>query len=90
MLTFPRDAKTKEGNPFWSGPKRAPTHQQFDASNPLHINFIVPFANLIANNLGIAENRNVAQVTDMAASAVVPEYKAAKVHVKLEGEEEKK
>ena len=25
LLTFPKDAKTKEGNPFWSGPKRAPT-----------------------------------------------------------------
>ena len=81
MLTFPRDAKTKEGNPFWSGPKRAPTEQVFDAGNPLHVNFIVPMANLIAANLGIPENRNVAQITDMAAAAQVAEYKSSKVKV---------
>ena len=54
------------------------------------MNFILPMANLVAANLGLKENRNMNEVADMAAAAVVPEYKASKVHVKLEGEEEKK
>lgn len=90
MHTFPRDAKTKEGNPFWSGPKRAPTQQPFDHLNPHHINFVVPMANLIAENLGIPQNRNINEVTDMAAAVEVAGYKQSKVVVKLEGEEEKK
>lgn len=89
-MTFPKDAKTKEGAPFWSGPKRYPDAIQFDASNAHHINFVLPFANLVAANLGVPENRDVAQVTDMAASIEVAAYKATKIHVKLEGEEEKK
>jgi ubiquitin-activating enzyme E1 len=90
LHTFPRDAKTKEGNPFWSGPKRAPTQQPFDHLNPHHINFVVPMANLIAENLGIPQNRNINEITDMAAAVEVAGYKQSKVVVKLEGEEEKK
>jgi ubiquitin-activating enzyme E1 len=90
QLTFPKDAKTKEGAPFWSGPKRYPEFIAFDPTNELHINFVLPFANLVATNLGVAECRDVNVVRDMAASVEVAAYKAAKVHVKLEGEEEKK
>lgn len=87
LYTFPLDAKDKEGNPFWSGPKRAPTAIAFDAENPLHINFILPFANLIAVACGIPENRNVNQVKDMAKAAQVKAYVAKKAEVKLPEEE---
>ena len=30
LSVFPIDAKDKEGNPFWSGPKRAPGSIEFD------------------------------------------------------------
>lgn len=78
LFTFPLDAKDKEGNPFWSGPKRAPTAIAFDAQNPLHLNFVLPFANLIAVACGIPENRNATQVRDIAAAAKVPAYVAKK------------
>src|SRR5690606_4020428 len=41
LYNFPRDAKTSSGQPFWSGPKRAPTPLKFDSTNPTHMNFIV-------------------------------------------------
>ena len=94
MLTaFPLDAKDNEGALFWSGPKRAPSVITFDAKNPDHMNFILPFANLIAVALGVPENRDLAAVTDMAAAAVPTPYVPKKVEVeeeKKEGEEEKK
>jgi ubiquitin-activating enzyme E1 len=87
LFTFPLDAKDKEGNPFWSGPKRAPNAVAFDPQNPLHINYVLPFANLIAVACCIPENRNATQVTEMAASATVPAYIAKKAIVKLPEEE---
>ena len=48
LSIFPLDAKDKEGNPFWSGPKRAPSPVEFDAQNPLHLSFVVSYSNLIA------------------------------------------
>ena len=87
LFTFPLDAKDREGNPFWSGPKRAPKPIKFDANNAAHINFIVPMANLIAVALGLKENRDVTAITDMAAQAQVSAYVQKKADVKLPEEE---
>jgi ubiquitin-activating enzyme E1 len=86
LSTFPKDAKDKEGNPFWSGPKRCPTNLTFDASNPDHINFIVPAANLIAVSLGLPECRDVAKIAEIADKVACKQY--VKKTVKIE--EEKK
>lgn len=53
LYNFPKDAKTSSGEPFWSGPKRAPTPLDFDLSNPDHFDFVVGAANLRAFNYGI-------------------------------------
>ena len=50
---FPEDHKDKEGQPFWSGPKRAPAPIPYNPNDPLHIHFIVAVSNLLAYNLGI-------------------------------------
>lgn len=50
---FPADHKDKDGQPFWSGPKRAPSPIQFNPNDPLHVHFVTAAANLIAFNLGI-------------------------------------
>lgn len=50
LYNFPADAKTSNGDPFWSGSKRAPTPLEFDLSNPEHFNFVVAAANLHAFN----------------------------------------
>lgn len=46
------------GQPFWSGPKRCPHPLAFDASNPLHMDYIVAAANLKAKVYNIPQIRD--------------------------------
>lgn len=62
---FPKDAKDKEGAPFWSGPKRCPSAIPFDVNNKDHIGFVVAYANLIAFSLKIPENRDFDSVSEI-------------------------
>lgn len=48
LSIFPKDHKDKEGQPFWSGPKRAPSPITFDVNDELASGFIFSYANLIA------------------------------------------
>lgn len=50
---FPHDHLDKDGQPFWSGPKRAPAPIEFNPEDPLHSHFVTACANLIAFYLGI-------------------------------------
>ena len=48
VATFPADAKTKSGEPFWSGHKLFPQALEFDIDNQLHKEFLISAANLYA------------------------------------------
>ncbi|EGD80261.1 hypothetical protein PTSG_10936 [Salpingoeca rosetta] len=48
IATFPADAKTKSGEPFWSDHKIFPEALEFDPQNPLHKEFLIAAANLYA------------------------------------------
>jgi len=48
LHVYPLDAKTKDGAPFWSLPKRPPTPADFDPENTLHCAFIAAIACLRA------------------------------------------
>jgi ubiquitin-activating enzyme E1 len=37
LCTFPADAKTSQGVPFWSPPKRLPCPLRFSAEDPMHM-----------------------------------------------------
>lgn len=87
LSIFPKDHKDKSGQPFWSGPKRAPSPVVFDPEDPKHLNFILTYANLMAVALGIPENRDVESVKKMAAEAPVPAYVPKKIEVKTPEEE---
>ena len=50
---FPDDHKDSHGNPFWSGPKRAPHPIGFNPDDNLHLEFVMAAANLVAFNLGV-------------------------------------
>lgn len=39
-FTFPEDAVTSTGLPFWSAPKRFPRPVRFDAADPAHTSFV--------------------------------------------------
>jgi len=53
LSIFPKDHVDKEGQPFWSGPKRAPSPVPFNAADDMHIGFVMTYSNLIANALDI-------------------------------------
>ena len=61
---FPDDHMDRTGNPFWSGPKRAPQPVVFDANEDVHLNFVWTCSNLIFSNIGMPalERDNVKQV----------------------------
>jgi len=48
LHVYPLDAVTKDGNPFWTLPKKPPTPIEFDKDNDLHCNFITSMACLRA------------------------------------------
>jgi ubiquitin-activating enzyme E1 len=86
---FPHDAKDKDGHPFWSGPKRAPSAVSFDPHDPLHVHFVAACANLIAFNLGIPLNRDRDFIAAEAAKVHVTPFKPKQIKVELPGEENK-
>ena len=76
LYNFPKDATTSTGQPFWSGPKRAPDPLKFDARNPAHMTFVTAAANLHAYNYnikskGITQKDYLRVMEDM----IIPEFK---------------
>merc|ERR1719502_191250 len=91
--TFPLDMVTSSGAPFWSGPKRPPTPLRFDASDPLHLDFVVAAANLRAANYGLKGSSDLDFFRRTAESAMVPEFtpkEGQKVQTDPKDEEQKK
>lgn len=75
LYNFPEDAKTSNGAPFWSGPKRAPKPLTFDIDNPDHLSFIVGGANLLAFIYGLKEqNPGVEDYKRVLDNVQVPEF----------------
>ena len=75
LYNFPKDSKTSSGQPFWSGPKRAPDALKFDPSNPTHYSFIVSAANLHAFNYHIKPNNDKNYITSVLDRMMIPDFK---------------
>lgn len=79
--TFPEDAATSTGAPFWSAPKRFPHPLPFSSSDPSHLHFIMAASILRAETFGIpipdwAKNpKKLAEVVD---KVIVPEFQPRK------------
>jgi ubiquitin-activating enzyme E1 len=86
LFNFPPDATTSSGQPFWSGPKRAPTPLVFDVNNRAHLDFIIDAANLHAFNYGIKGEESDDYFRKELASIIVPEFKP-KEGVKIQVQE---
>ena len=83
LYNFPKDATTSSGQPFWSGPKRAPDPLRFDPSNTTHYTFVEAGANLLAFNYGIA-SKGVTKdhYIQVLNNMIVPDFKPDP-HVKI-------
>lgn len=76
LHTFPADSVDKNGVPFWSGTKRAPNPVDFDASNPMHVEFIVTATCLRAANYGlrVSSEDDKEHIMSCAGGVMVPEF----------------
>lgn len=71
------DAKTKDGNLFWTMPKRPPTPIPYNPNDPLHVTFVSTLAYLKANMFGLNTKdwrSNRETVAKSAAEYVFPEW----------------
>ena len=75
LYNFPKDSKTSSGQPFWSGPKRAPDALTFDVNNESHYNFVLAGANLHAFNYHIKQNSDRKYIVEVLDRMIVPEFK---------------
>ncbi|KAF8897266.1 ubiquitin activating enzyme [Infundibulicybe gibba] len=74
LFSLPKDAVTSSGQPFWSGPKRAPDPLTFNSSDPVHLQYIISAANLHAYNYGLRGETDEALFRKVADSVIVPEF----------------
>ncbi|KAJ1992899.1 E1 ubiquitin-activating protein [Coemansia sp. RSA 1358] len=86
LYNFPKDSVTSSGQPFWSPPKRAPDAVAFDASNSLHVDFILAAANLHAFNYGLKGSRDRELVKKVAGAVDTPKF-TPKSGVKIQANE---
>ncbi|OMJ81381.1 hypothetical protein SteCoe_18172 [Stentor coeruleus] len=84
LHNFPADYATKDGTPFWSGPKRAPTPCIFDENDDTHLNYVISAANLMASVLGVPQNRNPEQVKNMVRNIQVKPFTPRVVAIQTE------
>ncbi|XP_057488068.1 ubiquitin-activating enzyme E1 1-like [Actinidia eriantha] len=81
IFTFPEDAATSTGAPFWSAPKRFPQPLQLSTADLSHLHFIMGASILRAETFGIpvpewAKNpRKLAEAVDRV---IVPEFQPRK------------
>jgi len=78
LFNFPKDSVTSSGQPFWSGPKRAPTPIVFDMNNKLHMDFIIAAANLHAFNYGLTGETDVQVFKNELATITVKKFEPKK------------
>ncbi|XP_074357659.1 ubiquitin-activating enzyme E1 1-like [Apium graveolens] len=89
IFTFPEDASTSTGAPFWSAPKRFPQPLQFTTSDPTHLHFVMAASILRAETFGIpipdwaVQPKALAEAVDRV---MVPEFQPKK-GVKIETDE---
>ncbi|KAL9107423.1 MAG: hypothetical protein Q9227_007707 [Pyrenula ochraceoflavens] len=79
LHNFPKDSKTSSGQPFWSGPKRAPTPLKFDPNDSTHLGFIIAGANLHAFNYNIkVPSIDNAYYADVMSHMTIPKFEPDK------------
>ncbi|CAA22354.2 ubiquitin activating enzyme E1 Uba1 [Schizosaccharomyces pombe] len=83
LFNFPKDSVTSTGQPFWSGPKRAPTPLSFDIHNREHFDFIVAAASLYAFNYGLKSETDPAIYERVLAGYNPPPF-APKSGIKIQ------
>ncbi|GAB2290591.1 E1 ubiquitin-activating protein [Dionaea muscipula] len=77
IYTFPEDAATSTGAPFWSAPKRFPRPLQFLASDPSHLHYVMAASILRAETFGIPVPdwaKHPHKLAEAVDKVIVPEF----------------
>ena len=75
LYNFPKDSVSSTGQPFWSGPKRAPDPLKFDPKNETHMGFVVAGANLHAFNYNInTKGVDISTYQKVLDNMIVPDF----------------
>ncbi|KAF2288478.1 hypothetical protein GH714_007827 [Hevea brasiliensis] len=88
-FTFPEDATTSNGTPFWSAPKRFPCPLQFSTDDLSHLHFIMAASILRAEIFGIPVPdwvKSPKKLADAISKVIVPKFQP-KEDVKIETDE---
>jgi ubiquitin-activating enzyme E1 len=88
-FTFPEDATTSTGAPFWSAPKRFPHPLEFSTADLSHVQFVMAASILRAVSFGITVPdwaKNTTTLINAISKVSVPEFKP-KSSVKIETDE---
>ncbi|KAF3513296.1 hypothetical protein F2Q69_00001388 [Brassica cretica] len=81
IYTFPEDAATSTGAPFWSAPKRFPRPLQYSSSDPSLLNFITATAILRADTFGIPVpewTKSPKEAAEAIDRVIVPDFEPRK------------
>lgn len=77
IFTFPEDAATSTGAPFWSAPKRFPHPLQFSSADPSHLHFVMAASILRAETFGIPIpdwTNNPKMLAEAVDKVMVPDF----------------
>ncbi|KAG6832894.1 hypothetical protein H0H92_004778 [Tricholoma furcatifolium] len=74
LFSLPKDAVTSTGQPFWSGPKRAPDPLVFNSNDATHLAYVIAAANLHAFNYGLRGETDPTLFRKVADAVIVPEF----------------
>ena len=88
IKSLPKDYVNSVTVVFFNVPLRGLTPTELDLNNQLHLQFISAWANLIAFNIGIPQNRNTDEIIEMASKIELPIYES-KSQSELSSEENK-
>lgn len=73
LTAFPPDSQTKEGQPFWTPPKRPPRTISFSVNDDLHLLFVQSAANIFSFNFGVNEEISKDMVVDFLKKEMLVE-----------------
>lgn len=88
-FTFPEDATTSNGTPFWSAPKRFPQPLEFSTDDLSHLHFVMAASILRAGIFGIPVPdwvKSPKKLADAVSKVMVPKFQP-KENVKIETDE---
>ncbi|XWS53370.1 hypothetical protein CRYUN_Cryun11dG0151700 [Craigia yunnanensis] len=81
IYTFPEDAATSTGAPFWSAPKRFPYPLQFSTADPSHLQFVMAASILRAETFGIPipdRVKHPKMLAEAVEKVIIPDFQSKK------------